>query len=102
MLNAINKLFSSSEPDPGDAPYVEVPGSFNVDEYRPVRVAVIGAGASGICAAIRFRQYIPNLELVVYEQMDGVGGTWYANTYPGVACDVASHAVRSLATITPS
>ena len=61
-----------------------------------MRIAVIGAGASGICAAIRFRQYIPNLELVVYEQMDGVGGTWYANTYPGVACDVASHAVRSI------
>lgn len=28
-------------------------GAFNVDEYRPMRIAVIGAGASGIVAGIR-------------------------------------------------
>ena len=28
-------------------------GAFSIDNYRPMRVAVIGAGASGIVAAIR-------------------------------------------------
>lgn len=27
----------------------------------------------------------------IYEQSDGVGGTWRANTYPGAACDIPSH-----------
>ena len=27
----------------------------------------------------------------IYEKANGIGGTWLHNTYPGVACDVASH-----------
>jgi cation diffusion facilitator CzcD-associated flavoprotein CzcO len=27
----------------------------------------------------------------VLERHDDVGGTWWANTYPGCACDVPSH-----------
>ena len=30
------------------------PGDFAIDEYRPIRVAVIGAGISGIVAGIRY------------------------------------------------
>jgi cation diffusion facilitator CzcD-associated flavoprotein CzcO len=26
----------------------------------------------------------------IYEKWDGLGGTWYANTYPGLSCDVPS------------
>ena len=26
----------------------------------------------------------------LYEQWDDLGGTWHANTYPGLHCDVAS------------
>lgn len=32
-----------------------------------------------------------NKELQIYEKNDGVGGTWFENTYPGCACDVPSH-----------
>ena len=53
---------------------------------RPMKVVVIGAGISGILAAIRFTQRIPNLDLVVYDKNPEVGGTWYENRYPGVAC----------------
>ncbi|KZT12304.1 FAD/NAD-binding domain-containing protein [Laetiporus sulphureus 93-53] len=66
-------------------------GDFSIDEYRPMKVIVIGAGYSGIIAGIRFQQRIPNLELTIYEQNAGVGGTWYSNRYPGVACDIPSH-----------
>ncbi|KAH9852549.1 FAD/NAD-P-binding domain-containing protein [Lenzites betulinus] len=66
-------------------------GNFCIDEYRPMKVIVIGAGFSGIVAGIRFPQKIPNVEIVIYEKGAGVGGTWYNNNYPGLACDVPSH-----------
>lgn len=51
-----------------------------IDHDRPIKVICIGAGFSGILTAIRFPQRIPNLELVIYEKNDDIGGTWYENT----------------------
>jgi len=42
------------------------------------------------CAA-RLPQRIPNLNLTIYEKNPEIGGTWYENRYPGVACDVPAH-----------
>jgi 4-hydroxyacetophenone monooxygenase len=56
---------------------------------RPFRVAVIGAGMSGLLAAHRLRQ--AGIDVVVYEKNPEVGGTWLQNTYPGCRVDVASH-----------
>jgi cation diffusion facilitator CzcD-associated flavoprotein CzcO len=53
-------------------------------------VAIIGSGFSGIGLAIRLNQDGVD-DFVVLERNDGVGGTWWANTYPGCACDVPSH-----------
>jgi hypothetical protein len=58
----------------------------SVDEARPLRVVVIGAGISGIIACIRFVQRIPNLDLCVYDKNLDIGGTWFENRYPGCAC----------------
>ncbi|KAH8099903.1 FAD/NAD-binding domain-containing protein, partial [Cristinia sonorae] len=69
-------------------------GDWSIDEYRPIKVAVIGAGFSGILAGIRFRQYIPNVSLTIYDKNAGVGGTWYSNRYPGLACDIPSHSYQ--------
>ncbi|KAI0940653.1 hypothetical protein AcW1_003794 [Taiwanofungus camphoratus] len=66
-------------------------GSFAVDEHRPIKVVVIGAGFSGIIAGIRFPQKLQNLDLTIYEKNAGIGGTWYTNKYPGLACDIPSH-----------
>ncbi|NMN95393.1 flavin-containing monooxygenase [Antrihabitans stalactiti] len=52
-------------------------------------VVIIGAGISGIGAAIKLReQGITNIAIL--EKGDEVGGTWRDNTYPGCACDVPS------------
>ncbi|KCZ92124.1 flavin-containing monooxygenase [Hyphomonas johnsonii] len=56
---------------------------------RSIRVAVIGAGMAGILAAIKLRER--DIECVVFEKGDSVGGTWRENQYPGLACDVAAH-----------
>lgn len=52
-------------------------------------VAVIGAGMAGIVSAIQLRKR--DIECVVFEKADRVGGTWRENTYPGLSCDVPAH-----------
>ncbi|KXN90086.1 Putative sterigmatocystin biosynthesis monooxygenase stcW [Leucoagaricus sp. SymC.cos] len=84
-------------------------GNFCVDESRPMKVVVIGAGYSGkslnfllpemeisilllgIISGIRLRQKVKNIDLVIYEANNGIGGTWLVNKYPGLACDIPSH-----------
>ncbi|MEV8530144.1 NAD(P)/FAD-dependent oxidoreductase [Streptomyces sp. NPDC052000] len=56
---------------------------------RDVQVLVVGAGFSGIGAAIRLRQEGVR-DLLVLEKAPHIGGTWRDNTYPGCACDVPS------------
>lgn len=48
-----------------------------IENFRPVKVIVIGAGYSGIYHGIRIPERIQNCELVIYEKNAGVGGTWY-------------------------
>ncbi len=55
---------------------------------RPFRVAVIGAGMSGLVAAHRLHQ--AGIEVVVLEKNDDVGGTWLENSYPGCRVDVSN------------
>jgi len=59
-------------------------------QLKHYEVVVIGAGLSGVCAAIKLKEAgITNIAIV--EKADDVGGTWRDNRYPGVACDVPSH-----------
>ena len=54
-----------------------------VENFRPMRVVVVGAGFSGILAAIRIPEKLRNVELAVYERNEGIGGVWYVNSsYP--------------------
>jgi cation diffusion facilitator CzcD-associated flavoprotein CzcO len=56
---------------------------------KHARVAIVGAGFSGLCMAIRCKQEGIG-EFVVLEREDQVGGTWRDNTYPGCQCDIPS------------
>jgi cyclohexanone monooxygenase len=51
-------------------------------------VVVVGAGFAGMYMLHRLRGL--GLSARVFEQGDGVGGTWYWNRYPGARCDVES------------
>ncbi len=64
------------------------------DDVAPERagdfhVVVIGAGMSGLLAAIRLGQ--AGVPYTVIEKNAGVGGTWYENRYPGARVDVGNH-----------
>lgn len=54
------------------------------------RVVVVGAGFGGIAAGVKMKQAGIHT-FTIYEASDGVGGTWWDNTYPGVEVDVGSH-----------
>lgn len=54
-----------------------------------LRAIVIGAGLSGICAGIKLDAM--RIPYVVLERGTDVGGTWYANRYPGAGVDSPSH-----------
>jgi cation diffusion facilitator CzcD-associated flavoprotein CzcO len=61
-----------------------------IEERRPLRFAIIGAGMAGILSAIKLQEAGLD-DFTVYEKADRVGGTWRENTYPGLSCDVPSH-----------
>jgi cation diffusion facilitator CzcD-associated flavoprotein CzcO len=68
-----------------------------LDQYHSqaskLRVACAGAGASGLCLAYKMEKMLEagTWELTLHEKNPHFGGTWYENTYPGVACDIPSH-----------
>jgi hypothetical protein len=55
---------------------------------KPVRIICIGAGASGINMAYQTKNFLRNVELVIYEKNPKIGGTWFENRYPGCKCDI--------------
>ena len=60
-------------------------GKTHAEAYDAV---VVGAGFAGMYMLHRLRGL--GFSVRVYEQGDGVGGTWYWNRYPGARCDVES------------
>ena len=47
-----------------------------IENQRPMKVIVIGAGYSGVYCGIRIPERLRNCELTIYEKNEGIGGTW--------------------------
>lgn len=47
-----------------------------VDEVRPIKVGIIGAGIAGITAGVILPAKLPGLDLRIYDKNADVGGTW--------------------------
>ncbi|KQH81222.1 monooxygenase [Mycobacterium gordonae] len=88
----------------GIAQYVEIAGEFARFAADPwadddftrepvtdeVDVAIVGAGFGGLLTGVRLRQLgVESIRLI--DRAADVGGTWYWNRYPGIACDVESY-----------
>lgn len=93
----------------GIAQYVEIAGAFAHFADDPwadgqfarepltddVDVAIIGAGFGGLLTGARLRQLgVESVRLI--DRAADVGGTWYWNRYPGIACDVESYVYMPL------
>jgi 4-hydroxyacetophenone monooxygenase len=65
----------------------DLPG--RVPPAEDFEVLVIGAGLTGLLAAIKLHE--AGYKFKVIEKNPEIGGTWYENTYPGAAVDTPSH-----------
>ncbi|KAL3419955.1 4-hydroxyacetophenone monooxygenase [Phlyctema vagabunda] len=66
-----------------------------IDEVPELKVAVIGAGLSGITAGVLLPAKVPGISLQIFEKNADVGGTWYENSFPGVRCDIPANVYQS-------
>ncbi len=93
LLNGTN----SSEKPHANPWYRQDFGDFRVTEApmyecgRKLRVVCTGAGPSALQVAYKFGKLLEDVDVVLYEKNDAVGGTWLENKYPGCACDIPSH-----------
>jgi cation diffusion facilitator CzcD-associated flavoprotein CzcO len=93
----------------GIAQYVEIAGPFAGFANDPwsdpdftrdpltdeVDVAIVGAGFGGLLIGARLRELgVQGVRLI--DKAADVGGTWYWNRYPGIACDVESYVYMPL------
>ncbi|MCV7401478.1 NAD(P)/FAD-dependent oxidoreductase [Mycobacterium fragae] len=89
--------------------YVQITGVFSRFGHDPwadpnfardpiadaVDVAIIGAGFGGLLIGARCKELgVENVRLI--DKAADVGGTWYWNRYPGIACDVESYVYMPL------
>jgi 4-hydroxyacetophenone monooxygenase len=58
-------------------------------QARKFHTLVIGAGMSGIAAAIRLAE--AGMRFTIIEKNTQVGGTWFENSYPGCRVDNSNH-----------
>jgi cation diffusion facilitator CzcD-associated flavoprotein CzcO len=62
--------------------------AYNEDAYTYYPVVVIGAGESGIAMGCRLKEKLRFDQFRIFDRQSGIGGTWWINRYPGVACDM--------------
>ncbi|MGH3553725.1 MAG: NAD(P)-binding protein, partial [Mycobacterium sp.] len=93
----------------GISQYVQVAGAFSRFGDDPwadpdftrdpiadaVDVAIVGAGFGGLLIGARLKELgVESVRLI--DKAADVGGTWYWNRYPGIACDVESYVYMPL------
>lgn len=63
----------------------------SLKEELSVDVLIVGAGLSGIGAAVHLQRDCPNLSYAIVEARDAIGGTWDLFRYPGIRSDSDMH-----------
>ncbi|MEK1904750.1 MAG: NAD(P)/FAD-dependent oxidoreductase, partial [Pseudomonas sp.] len=68
--------------------HISSPLQTGADHSGQVDAVVVGAGFAGLYMLYKLRRL--GLRVQVFEANADVGGTWYANRYPGLRCDAES------------
>ncbi|KAI9819853.1 MAG: hypothetical protein M1827_006422 [Pycnora praestabilis] len=61
---------------------------YDANSYTYYPVIVVGAGETGIAMGCRLKEVLGFDQFRIFDRQEGIGGTWWINRYPGVACDV--------------
>ena len=56
-----------------------------------VDIVIVGAGISGVSAAVHLRKKCPKKTIRILEARDSLGGTWDLFRYPGIRSDSDMH-----------
>ena len=94
-LKMLSRAMAEEVPAEYD-PIIEVelfPETAETAERLPVpdgfEVLIVGAGVSGLCAAINLKR--AGIPFTILEKSATVGGTWWDNRYPGAGVDTPNH-----------
>lgn len=58
------------------------------DGYTYIPVVIVGAGESGVAMGYKLKVDLGFDQFRIFDRQAGIGGTWWINRYPGVACDM--------------
>ncbi|KAI9924015.1 hypothetical protein ASPWEDRAFT_100654 [Aspergillus wentii DTO 134E9] len=61
---------------------------YGKDSHTYYPIVIIGAGESGIAMGCRLKEVLGFDQFRIFDRQSGIGGTWWINRYPGVACDI--------------
>jgi len=78
-----------SFPDPSGRPDAKIRDDF-YGTRRKLRIGILGAGICSINFLHFAEQRLKDVEFVVYEKNEDVGGVWLTSKYPGCRCDIPS------------
>ena len=87
-VETFNLPFQSTEISRDDMASIRTHSTYDRHGYTYYPVAIIGAGESGIAMGCQLKQQLKFDQFRIFERRSGIGGTWWSNRYPGVACDM--------------
>ncbi|KAK5124271.1 hypothetical protein LTR85_001974 [Meristemomyces frigidus] len=76
-------------PDSQGRPDIKIRDDF-YGTRRKLRIGVLGAGISCLNFLHFAEERLRDIEIVVYERNEDVGGVWLTSKYPGCRCDIPS------------
>lgn len=68
---------------------IRVVNGYDEGAYAYYPVLIVGAGESGIAMGCRLKEALGFDQFRIFDRQSGLGGTWWINRYPGIACDVS-------------
>lgn len=69
-----------------DSPKTKISSNTSHEEQYADTI-IVGAGVSGLGAAVHFQKNNPEDSYIILDAQDSFGGTWWTHRYPGARSD---------------
>jgi cation diffusion facilitator CzcD-associated flavoprotein CzcO len=71
-----------------DLNHISRVNGYGKDGHTYIPAVIVGAGESGIIMGYKLKVELGFDQFRIFERQAGIGGTWWINRYPGIACDM--------------